>query len=133
MKQVFVLWMMVCCGWAQSNRAPNTLTPEERKEGFTLLFDGKSLAAWDVRPGLEKVWKVADGVIKNDSSSPGATLLSKQEFANYVLKAEFRAHPEINSGLMLRQSRKSGGQGMNCRFAIKKATSPAAPTRRQAS
>jgi 3-keto-disaccharide hydrolase len=31
--------------------------------------------------------------------------LTKEDFANFVLKAEFRAHPAVNSALMLRQGR----------------------------
>ena len=36
---------------------------------------------------------------------PGATLLTKEDFGNFVLRAEFRAHPAVNSALMLRQGR----------------------------
>ncbi len=88
-----------------SGGAPNTLTPEERKEGFELLFDGKSLDKFIVPTGQEKVWKVVDGVIRNESASPGATILTKEDFGNYVLRAEFRAHPTVNSAIMLRQGR----------------------------
>jgi hypothetical protein len=106
---VLMLTVGVCSGWGQTQAAANQLTVEEQREGFTLLFDGKSLDGWDVRPGQEAVWRVVDGVIENDSSAPGATLLTKQDFANYVLKAEFRAHPGVNSGLMLRQRREGSG------------------------
>ena len=106
---VLMLTVGVCSGWGQTQAAANQLTVEEQREGFTLLFDGKSLDGWDVRPGQEAVWRVLDGVIENDSSAPGATLLTKQDFANYVLKAEFRAHPGVNSGLMLRQRREGSG------------------------
>ena len=87
----------------------NQLTAEEKREGYMLLFDGKSLDGWDLRPGQEAVWRVVNGVIENDSSASGATLLTKQEFANFVLKAEFRAHPQVNSALMFRQRRPGSG------------------------
>ena len=107
MKRLLLLLLVVgvCAGWSQRRTAPNTLTPEEQKEGFELLFDGKTLDKWDLRPGLEKSWKVVDGSIESASSAAGPTLLTKEDFANYVLRAEFRAHPEINSALMLRQPR----------------------------
>jgi hypothetical protein len=107
MKRLAVLLLIagVGTGWAQRSTAPNTLTAEEQKEGFILLFDGKTLNGWDVRPGQEAVWKVVDGVIRNSSSAPGTTLLTQEDFANFVLRAEFRAHPDVNSGLMLRQPR----------------------------
>ena len=106
---ILTLTVGVCSGWGQTQSAANQLTAEEKRDGFTLLFDGKSLDGWDLRPGQEAVWRVVDGVIENDQSPPGATVLTKQDFANFVLKAEFRAHPGINSALMLRQRRQGSG------------------------
>jgi hypothetical protein len=115
MKRLLVFWLSLglYVGWGQNQAAPNSLTVKEQNEGFTLLFDGKSLDGWDVRPGQEAVWRVADGVIENDSSAPGATLLTKEDFANFVLQAEFRAHPGINSALILRQARRGPGPAGN--------------------
>ena len=92
--------------WAQSGtRAAghaNGLTPQEQQEGWILLFDGKTLDKWMVTPALAKVFKVADGAIKADMSDAGGTLLTKDTFDNFVLRVEFRAHPDINSGIILR-------------------------------
>ncbi len=90
---------------AQSGGAPNTLTAAEQKEGFELLFDGTSLDKFLVPPDQTKVWRVVNGVIRNEQANPGATILSKDDFGNFVVKAEFRAHPNVNSALMLRQGR----------------------------
>ena len=89
----------------QAGGAVNTLSPGEQKEGFELLFDGASLSRFVVPPGQEKVWRVVNGVIRNEQAAPGATLLTKDDFANFVLRAEFRAHPAVNSAIMLRQGR----------------------------
>jgi hypothetical protein len=83
----------------------NTLTAAEQKEGFELLFDGKTLDKFVVPADQTKVWRVVNGVIRNEQTMPGATLLTKEDFTNYVLRAEFRAHPGVNSALMLRQGR----------------------------
>lgn len=85
-----------------SSGAANALTAQEQKEGWILLFDGKTLDKWNVTPALAKVWKVSDGAIKADLSDAGGTLLTKDTFDNFVLKVEFRAHPDINSGIILR-------------------------------
>ena len=90
---------------AQQGTAPNTLTAAEQKEGFELLFDGKSLDKFVVPPDQVKVWRVVNGVIRNEQAAPGATILTKEDFANFVVKAEFRAHPNVNSALMLRGGR----------------------------
>jgi hypothetical protein len=83
----------------------NTLTAAEQKEGFELLFDGKTLDKFIVPAAQEKVWRVVNGVIRNEQANPGATILTKEDFDNFTIKAEFRAHPNVNSALMLRQGR----------------------------
>src|SRR5687768_4003327 len=91
--------------WAQNGGRmgdTNALTAQEQKEGWILLFDGKTLDKWNVTPALAKVWKVSDGAIKADLSDAGGTMLTKDTFDNFVLKVEFRAHPDINSGIILR-------------------------------
>jgi len=87
------------------NGAPNTLSAAEQKDGFELLFDGKSLDKFIVPESQVKVWRVVNGVIHNDQTNPGATILTKEDFTNFVIRAEFRAHPNVNSALMLRQGR----------------------------
>ena len=112
MKRMLVTAIAMCLcvsAWAQQNQRagsqPNTLTSQEKQEGWILLFDGKTLDQWNVTPSLAKVWKVADGTIKTDAKGGSGTMLTKDEFSNFVLKAEFRAHPDINSGIILRSPR----------------------------
>lgn len=92
--------------WAQNGNRPgghpNALTSQEQQEGWVLLFDGKTLDRWNVTPALAKVWKAVDGAIKADLSDAGGTMLTKDTFDNFALKLEFRAHPDINSGIILR-------------------------------
>ena len=102
-----------------SEPAVNQLTPEEQQEGFTLLFDGNSLNGW-VLPAEEGAWRVVNGVIENDAAHAGGLLMTAEDYTNYVLKVEFRAHPQVNSGVMLRQRRPSTGGG-----AAKKGGGPA--------
>ncbi len=90
---------------AQQNPAPNILTPGEQQEGFELLFDGRTLSKFIIPDGQEKVWRAVNGVIRNEQTLPGQTLLTKEDFSDFVLRAEFRAHPGVNSALMLRQGR----------------------------
>ena len=111
MRRLFMVLLMLglCAAWGQGEKkgsaAPNTMTANEQKDGWILLFDGKSLDAWNVTPELAKVWRVVDGGIKCDSSAAGGTLLSKKDFADFILRAEFRADPNINSGIMIRNPR----------------------------
>jgi hypothetical protein len=106
--------MAVCAAIAISAGMPNTLTGKEKSEGWKLLFDGKSLDQWDLSTSPKAQWKVVDGAIVTDSTQ-GGTLLSKEDFANFELKVEFRTTDNVNSGVMLRNPRpdasKKGGGG----------------------
>jgi len=77
----------------------NTLTPAEIAEGWLLLFDGETLFGW--KAASEANWNVTDGIITASEGKPGL-LLTTSQFADYVLKCDFRAAQGTNSGLFLR-------------------------------
>ncbi len=85
----------------------NTLTPQERSEGWQLLFDGKDLNGWHsyLEQGPGKDWSVEDDAImlKKKNSDPQkdyADLVTNGEFADFDLKLEWKAKPCIDSGVM---------------------------------
>jgi hypothetical protein len=78
---------------------PNTLTPEELDVGWILLFDGETDYGW--RAAKKADWKVADGAISVSAGEPGL-LATTSDFADYVLKLEFKAPRGTNSGVFLR-------------------------------
>src|SRR4051794_19254377 len=79
--------------------ADNELTPEEKAEGYVLLFDGRSLDRF--RPiglGYGK-WVGEDGVIRpclfgqRAKFVPPGHLFTAREYTDYVLKLDFRVPP----------------------------------------
>ena len=60
MRVAFVVFLLVALVHPASPQALNTLTPQEKKDGFTLLFNGKNLDGWDGDPVR---WSVQNGVI----------------------------------------------------------------------
>lgn len=91
---------LVC---AQS--APNQLTAQEKKQGWKLLFDGKSLDGWTPRStsvaGQTGNWSVADGAIVCPGTSVG-WLSTPVASADYVLQLDFRGAGPVNSGVFIR-------------------------------
>lgn len=85
----------------------NTLTTEEKEEGWVLLFDGESTDAWrgvykDTFP--EKGWEVEDGNLKVVSSGGGEAdfggdIITKDQYSNFEFSLEFRLTEEANSGI----------------------------------
>jgi hypothetical protein len=96
--------LMGCAVIATPAGMPNSLSGKEKAEGWKLLFDGKSLDQWDLSTSPKTQWKAVDGAILTDSKEGGA-LLSKEDFANFELKVEFRTTDNVNSGVMLRNPR----------------------------
>ena len=79
----------------------NTLSPAEKAAGWILLFDGHSLAGWTAVNGAR--FHVSHGAIVGDGPVDGA-LRSDAEFADYVLKLQFRAGATCNSGVFIRSA-----------------------------
>jgi 3-keto-disaccharide hydrolase len=79
--------------------ATNALTPAERAAGWTLLFDGRSLAGW--QPSEQAVWSVEDGMIISRGKAPGI-LRTIATYQNFELKADFWADDTMNSGIFVR-------------------------------
>ena len=78
---------------------PNTLTPQEKTEGFELLFDGKELSPkiWqaDEIPG----YLVVDGDIV---CNKGGNLMTVKEYGDFIFRVEFLLPPGGNNGVGIR-------------------------------
>jgi hypothetical protein len=67
-----------------------------------LLFNGKNLEGWTVHPPtLKDTWSAKDGVMVN-SGKPAGYIRTTDEYANYVLRLQFRHLAKGNSGVLLR-------------------------------
>jgi hypothetical protein len=93
--------------------APNTLTDEERAQGFRLIFDGATLDGWrglgrDTVP--EGHWVVEDGSIKKVGSGEvplqadgqpiaGGDLMTVGTFGDFELRFQWKISPGGNSGV----------------------------------
>lgn len=86
--------------------AQNTLTKAERKNGWVLLFDGRTSAGWrspmsDHFP--EKGWKIAGGMLTVDPQKrdvpSGGDIITVKQYKAFDLKFQFRTTDTANSGV----------------------------------
>src|SRR5436305_7220541 len=84
---------------------PKPLSDAELADGWIALFDGQTLFGWT--PASKADWQVEDGAIIVTGGEKGL-LCTTVEFDNYVLKADFRAAKNTNSGIFLRTPRVVG-------------------------
>jgi hypothetical protein len=108
-RSVLALVAAACLGGVATSDsgAPNTLSQDERAQGFELLFDGVSTRGWR---GLreERIagdrWKVEKGVLSALAPPPGEAernddIITLRSISSFELRAEFRLSPGANSGI----------------------------------
>ena len=84
---------------------PNTLTEQERGEGFRLLFDGRTLAGFRGYrlPSLPaQGWSVANAAIVHAANGGGGDLVTEEEFGDFDFRFEWRVADKANSGVIWR-------------------------------
>jgi hypothetical protein len=89
------------------NLQPNTLSDYEKKDGWKLLFDGKTSRGWIgayKKSFPEKGWEIKDGIIKvmasaGGESANGGDIVTTEQFSAFDLSFEFKLTPGANSGV----------------------------------
>ena len=104
MRAPSLLLFFVCC--AAVAAADNQLTPEEKKAGWSLLFDGKSLANW-IDPAKENVpgnaWTIENGALKTQPKPRvREDLLTVQTYGDFELVFDWKVAPGGNTGVKYR-------------------------------
>jgi hypothetical protein len=96
-----------CC--QKSCAAPNTLTLQEKADGWKLLWDGKTTDGWR-SPNSEafpvKSWRIQDGVLSvvssgNAEAQAGGDIITRDRYANFELVADFKTTTGCNSGIKI--------------------------------
>lgn len=87
----------------------NTLTDKEVKEGWKILFDGKTTNGWHTygRSSVGQAWQVVDGALYFDTTQrQGRRILGRgdlttnEEYENFHLKLEWKVPQGANSGII---------------------------------
>lgn len=80
--------------------ADNSLTAQEKSQGWELLFDGESLDQWRnyQREDISQQWTVAEGVIILAGDGAG-DLISRKQYQNFDFKLDWKIEEGGNSGI----------------------------------
>lgn len=89
----------------------NTLTRKEKKEGWVLLFDGKTMKGWKGfkdRPAAG--WQVENGLLmcKEGNIQGRSDLITMDMYENFELKIEWKIAPKHNSGIIYMVTEEAG-------------------------
>jgi len=94
---------------SEKMQAINTLSDQEKNDGWQLLFDGQTTKGWHSygKPTAGSAWKVRDGSIYLDTTlkdgwqvKDGGDMTTDNEFSNFDLKLEWNISKNGNSGII---------------------------------
>jgi hypothetical protein len=97
---------------------PNTLTEAEKKDGFVLLFDGKTSDGWKgyCKEDFPKGWEIIEGMIHCKASGKGEAgeggdIISSEKYGDFELMLEWKISEGGNSGIFYLAQEKCGDKG----------------------
>jgi hypothetical protein len=117
-KKVFFALCIACAGFVfnssaspvhfkfrnmKDTSADNQLTAKEKKDGWKLLFDGKSLNGWRTYKNIPNAsWKAKDGLLCSDNPTgdKNPDLITNEMYGNFELSIDWKVSPKANSGIM---------------------------------
>lgn len=89
----------------------NTLTEKEKKEGWKLLFDGKTTNGWKTYKNKESDgWQIANGELscKLEGVKSRADLITVEKYGDFELLVDWKVAPSANSGIVYRCNEENG-------------------------
>ncbi len=90
----------------QSTPKENSLTKTEKKEGWKLLFDGKTMNGWRVYQNKTATsWEVANGELHargsvTDKTDKRSDIITTDQYDNFELSIDWKISKQGNSGIM---------------------------------
>jgi len=92
-------WMLVTAVLMALSSA--VFTAQSDEDGFVPIFDGATLTGWKLVSGQGRGYIVENGMIVCPKDG-GGNLFTEKEYANFVLRFEFRSEPAGNNGIGIR-------------------------------
>ncbi|ATL45987.1 hypothetical protein COR50_01750 [Chitinophaga caeni] len=110
------------------NNIPNNISAQEAKNGYRLLWDGKSSKGWrgaykDAFPA--KGWSIKDGILSvlasdGAESTNGGDIVTNEQFAAFDLEFDFKLTEGANSGVkyFVTESENNSGSAIGLEYQI---------------
>ncbi|MBI1783222.1 MAG: DUF1080 domain-containing protein, partial [Sphingobacteriales bacterium] len=102
---VAVMAIVGCNNQSKQAAADNTLSDAEVKDGWKLLFDGKTTTGWRAYNGktIPAGWSIEDGALKTSGTAHdaigGDIVYGEEPYENFELTADWKISKGGNSGI----------------------------------
>lgn len=112
LKKVFVILLFVITiifSACKLSSSKSMNTTDENKDGWQLLFDGKTTAGWHTygKDSIGSAWKAEDSTLHLDArekkdwqTKDGGDIVTNDEFENFDLQLDWKISEGGNSGIM---------------------------------
>ena len=103
-KNSLIFLFLMGCAAGNVPFMTDLLSQQEKKDGWKMLFDGKSISGWHIynNESNGSAWKIKDGELFLDPSDKGrGDIVSDQQYENFELVLEWKIEPCGNSGIMI--------------------------------
>lgn len=92
----------VAAGTATAQSAPNTITPKEKAEGWSLLFDGRTTSGWRgyKAQSMPAGWSVVDGTLTKSTETED--IVTTGQYGDFELDVDWKIGSGGNSGIFYR-------------------------------
>lgn len=112
-----------------ANTVPNDLSPQEKAEGYSLLWDGKTTKGWRgvyKKTFPVKGWHIGNGVLTVEKSpasaeeANGGDIVTEKTFGHFELKFDFKLTEGANSGVkyFVTESENNKGSAIGLEYQI---------------
>lgn len=102
LRPVVLAFLAALCLARATQAGNNELTAQERKEGWKLLFDGKTTKGWHSFKKStfpEKGWVVEDGTLHLIGNSRAGDIVTDDTYSNFDLQWDWKIQPGGNNGV----------------------------------
>lgn len=104
-----ILFAFVALAASAADTKP-VLSDDEKKDGWTLLFDGETTTGWKKigdKDFPKEGWEVAEGCLHH-TKGHGGDIVTGEAYENFELSLEWKIAPGGNSGVKYRVEDKAG-------------------------
>ncbi|HTE26948.1 3-keto-disaccharide hydrolase [Flavitalea sp.] len=110
------------------NLIPNTISEQEKKNGYSLLWNGKDTKGWRGAKKTsfpEKGWQIKEGTIQvlqsnGAESTNGGDIVTEDEYSSFDFEFEFRLTEGANSGVkyFVTESEQNTGSAIGLEYQV---------------